>query len=440
MSYRLLPGQGIALLTALLLALKGPEPCAAQSPTMTLPEAIGVVTSTHPLVLQAEQGVAITEQQLELVRASRLPQVEAIGTYERIAPRPLMRLPFGDFPLMPNDNYNAMVQVQQLIYSFSPNTRRRNDILHQERKVQEYSLGELRQALALETVSAAYTLRFLDSALSINIQEQRTLEAHLQQVERLRNTGSALDYQKQATEVQLSKVQAQRMALISQQQLQQADLQALLGEDYPIGTRVQVIAQQFPILSDSAATLDYALENRNEIKAARAKREVALLETQMAHSSGNPVLAWRGTAGAKNGYPHRLTQMTLNYSIGLELRIPIYMGARTKVDTRISELKGRMGELEIEKARRQVIQQVRQRWAQRWAVQQQLAQYQRQTTLSQAAYRLAEVNFRAGAITNASLLEASTNVALSQLMAQKAQTDLQIATYALLQAIGYPLY
>jgi len=56
------------------------------------------------------------------------------------------------------------------------------------------------------------------------------------------------------------------------------------------------------------------------------------------------------------------------------------------------------------------------------------------------AYSLAEINFKAGAITNLDLLDAGNSVSDSQLILIKARIDLSVCNYRFQAAVGRKLY
>jgi len=69
-----------------------------------------------------------------------------------------------------------------------------------------------------------------------------------------------------------------------------------------------------------------------------------------------------------------------------------------------------------------------------------IEQYKLQLKQAQRALDLAEINYKAGAITNLDLLDATTSVSESQLLYLKSQIDYVASIYRLKAAIGDKLY
>ena len=136
----------------------------------------------------------------------------------------------GLFSFIPNNNYSASVNYEQLVYDFG-RTRQNIEFENENKAISEQTLEQVKQKLSLFAVNNFYTLVYLQAAIKIKDEQLAALNEHLAYVEKMMATGSATEYQVLSTKVKISTVESQKVDLIAALTAQQASLNSLLGND-----------------------------------------------------------------------------------------------------------------------------------------------------------------------------------------------------------------
>jgi outer membrane protein TolC len=152
----------------------------------------------------------------------------------------------------------------------------------------------------------------------------------------------------------------------------------------------------------------------------------------------NPSLNFVATGGFKNGYFNEYFQDVgeLNFAVGVGLKVPIFDANRSKY-TKIqanAELEGNQQETEL--TRRNITNEVVECRANAEAAQKKVKQSELQLQQALQAYDLADVSYKAGAITNLDLLDSYTALSESKLALFKTKVDYSVNLYRLKIALG----
>jgi outer membrane protein TolC len=122
------------------------------------------------------------------------------------------------------------------------------------------------------------------------------------------------------------------------------------------------------------------------------------------------------------------------------LHVPIYSASKTKHQLALQEAKQEELHYATEAEKRNVKQDVIQSIEDLKAAKLKIEQNEMQFHQAEEAYKLAEVSFNAGSITNLDLLDASTNLEDSKLELLKTKIDYLLAGYQLKHTTGERLY
>jgi outer membrane protein TolC len=146
------------------------------------------------------------------------------------------------------------------------------------------------------------------------------------------------------------------------------------------------------------------------------------------------------SGGAKNGYIPDLNQIRANYQVGVGLAVPIFDAYRTKYNLKQTESAINTLGYETESTKRSITAEVSDAMESVKSTLQKIDQYELQLEEARQAYSLAQISFKAGAITNLDLLDTNTTLSESSLLLLKAKIDHVSSIYRLKAALGERLY
>ena len=435
----------IRLLTIVILLFAGigSSFVTAQAPDSTvlpLDTVIARVVRTNPAIYQAKEGLTVSDARTDLIKSAYRPHVEASASYSRIGPVPSFDFPgLGNFKLYPEDNYSASVDYSQLIYDFGK-TAKSLDVEKVNHEIASLTVNMTKQQLALFTTEIYYNLAFLKSAVKISEEQLKVLNEHLDFIKKKQETGSATQYEILSTKVKISSIESRQVDLQTGITSQQAVLNSLLGNN--INTPLQVAAlsdmPSKPTVSDSLVS--YAMAHRFEIEMAKENEQKASLQYDIASAENHPTLGAFVSGGGKNGYVPDLYAFKANFVAGLSFKIPLFDGNIKKNKMILARTGIESSSYQTEITTRKISAEVVQANAACHSAAEKIDQYELQVKQAKEALKLANINYKAGTITNLALLDADNALSESQLMLLKARTDYAVSLSKLQAALGNLLY
>jgi outer membrane protein len=408
--------------------------------SLELKPLISAVIQTYPTVQQANEALNAADLKIALARTAYLPNADISGSITHIGPVPSFEFPgFGTFALAPENNINAALNLNQTVYDFG---KTRKSLKYEEANKTLSSLGieQVKQKLSLVVIGCYYSLLYYQEAITIKDEQLATLREHLKYVEKKNATGSATQYEILSTQVRITNVESQKTDILSALNLQLSYLNMLMGQ--PANTvhnvREELDPDMLPFVEDSLVSI--ALNNRNEMKIVQKRLLISQAYLGVVKSQDNPVLSAYANGGWKNGYVPNLDKLKANYAVGLGLRIPIFDASRTRVNVKLAGSAIQTNTYEVDLAKRNITNDVIENLNALKASIKKSEQFEMQLSQAKKALELAEINFKAGSLTNLDLLDAENSVSESQLMLLKAKIDKAISVYKLKAALGIDLY
>jgi outer membrane protein len=415
-------------------------PIPGANDSLSLQQILQQVNSSYPTVLKAQEAINSADAAVALARSAYFPDISGQADYTRLGPVSKLSIPMlGTFQLYPENNYNAEVDVRQIIYDFSK-TSRNVKMEKSGKTISEKSVDLVKQKLNLVTAISYYTLVYLQEALKIKNVQLDNLNDHLVFITKKKETGSATQYEILTTQVRISTAENQKVDIQVAIKTQQATLNSLLG--FPVNTVLKV-KQNLTLGSssiDSDSLVHFALQHRYEMIIAGLNEEHAALHLKVVKVQNNPVLDAFLSGGFKNGFFPNLNEPTPNYAAGVGLRIPIFDATHRKNNIRLANVEINVLKLETEQTRREISSEVYQNEAFLNASLQKIQQSNLQVRQAEEAFELAKVSFSSGVITNLDLLDAQTSAAESKVNLLKAKTDYAVSLARLNISIGRPIY
>ncbi len=393
------------------------------------------VIETHPSVLKAQEAMNAVEAGIGLAKAAWYPEIDLGAGYTRIGPVPSITIGGGSLDMAPANNFNTSLNIHQTIYDFSK-TGKSIQLAESNKQIAEKNTDLIKQKLAVLTITNYYTIVYLQEAIHIKEAQLGILEKHLDFVTRKKETGSATEYEILSTRVRISAAKNQQLDLETALDNQLAVLNALLGlpENTRIRVRNRLMIQPANVRYDSL--ISYATEHRNELMLVDLHQKQAELHFQSVKSENNPVLSAFASGGFKNGYFPDLNAERANYLAGLGLKVPIFSGNRHHNLLLMAESDINSIKQDMEQSRRDISSEVFQDAANLQASIRKISQSQLQLEQAEEARKLADLSFKAGALTNLDLLDSESLEAESRLNLMRARADYMINAAKLEIAIG----
>ncbi len=409
--------------------------------SLTLSGILNVVMNNYPTLEKAAKELDAANAKISLTKTAYLPDINFSTSYNRIGPVSSITFAGKDLELYPANVYNATISVNQNIYDFGKTAK--NVALDEKNKeMVQLTTDQTKQQLSMAVMGNYYSICFLQEAIQIKDDQLNTLNQHLQFVEKKEATGSATQYDILTTKVRISVIENQKTDLQTALQVQICQLNSFLGkpQNNPILLRQEVYVQDVIPTVDSLCNTAFA--NRNEMKIAHQKEEISHMRLNVIKVQNNPSLNFIANGGYKNGYFNADFEDTgkLNFMVGVGFKVPIFDANRSKYMKAQANAYVDESQLETEIIRRNITNEVVESRANAEAALKKVKQSELQLHQAMQAYKLAEVSYQAGTITNLDLLESYTALSESKLALFKTKIDYTVNLQKLKIALGQRIY
>jgi len=451
--YAAAPGL-IALCAAFVLgaaALAGAQAAGAQtanaqagasSVSLTVEEAVARALANQPSIQQAQSSLEAARARVGEAQSTYWPALSATGSWTHIEPDQSISIVLpglGSFSLVvPVDNYDVHLGVSQVITQFG---RRVDQVKVAESGVSSARIGveQAKTAVAYGTAQLFYGVLFLQQQAAALDSQYANLEEHLRVIEVREQTGSASRLEVLSTQVRMAALKGQQTDTRTQLARQLFALSQMIG--VPSGTKIELDGALQPgdAAADPDALVAQALERRTEVRQAAEAQRAAELTARLTLDSAFPTLSARGAVGWRNGLEPTPTDMTFNWSAGVNLNVPLFQGflaARS-----LEEMKSRVdaARAAAQAARLSVTTQVVQAWQDRQGARDQVAITANALDQARQMVDVAKVQYDIGVITNLEYLDAQTALETASLTNLGARYREVLSEYALRQATGEAL-
>jgi outer membrane protein TolC len=412
----------------------------AQADSVSLESLIKLVVTNYPSVNEGLENINSSDFKINLAKSNYLPDIVLNGSYTRLGPVSELEFPgLGLFQLYPANNYNASIDVRQNLYDFGK-TSSKLDLAIKDKELAKLNVEQIKQKLSLVTMNTFYNMLYLQEAIKIKEEQIKTLNDHLTFVQKKLATGSSTNYEVLATQVRITNAESQKTDLESAYSIQSSILNSLLNN--PEGTvynlKKEIISNNVEI--DNNKDIENALQKRDEINIAKQKELISQLNYNLIDKQDNPNLNLILSGGYKNGYIPDLNKLTANFVASLQFSFPLFDAFRTKNNLLIAQTSINSSKYETDITKRNITNEVIESNINLKSSLKKIEQFNMQVKQAGQALNLAQVNFKAGAITNLDLLDAETSFSESELLLLKAQIDFSINYYKAKLAIGEKLY
>ncbi|MHB9054585.1 MAG: TolC family protein [Paludibacteraceae bacterium] len=408
--------------------------------SLTLQQVLSSMLDNSPVLKKVDNDLQAAGAKISLTKTAYLPDVNLNGSYSHIGPVSSIAIPdMGKFQLFPADNYAVALNINENIYDFGRTNK--NVVLDlKNQNMIQMQAEQIKQRLSAIVINYFYNIGFLQEAVKIKDEQLNMLTEHLDFVQKKAETGSATQYEILTTKVKISAAENQKTDLLTALEVQTDQLNTYLNK--PLGNRfpVRINLQPVQIISSKDILLNKALENRIEMKMAKQKEEISKSKLDVISVQNNPSVNAFGTGGFKNGFIPDLNAPRANYAVGVGVKIPLFDANRSKyvriqVQSEIAD-----DEQDTELARQTISNEVTETRANAEAALKKINQSELQLNQAMEANKLAEVNYKAGSITNLDLMDSYTAVSESKLALFKTRLDYTMNLDKLKLALGETIH
>jgi len=311
-----------------------PVPLQAEPPRSTaplsLPELTEFALRNNPRTRQAWFAARAAAAGVGIERADLLPQVTA--GYGVTRTRPVSATSGDESPWQ--TRYGPSITLSYVLYDFGV---RENQIEAAEYRLLAANLSHNRvlQDVVLQVEQAYYLLLGLDALVRTNELSLKNSQTALEAVQKRRESGLATMADVYRVETQVA--QAQLNLTRSQGDLEKAKGQLAGAVGLPVDSalRIQTMSDQPQVreMTDAMSTLlERAKINRPDLVAAEAQARAARASADAIAKAGLPSIEVTGSS-AQTSFRDDRPNAT-SFSLGINLRIPLFSGFRDTYSTR----------------------------------------------------------------------------------------------------------
>jgi len=325
-----LPWQPTVPLPAIPVPPTTPQPSA--SAPLTLPELTEYALRNNPRARQAWFAARAAAAGVGIEQADLLPQLSGLFAASRV--RPVSATTGATSPWQ--NRYGPSVSLSYVIFDMARN----DQIEAAEYRLLAANLNQNRvlQDIIFQVEQAYFRVLGLDLLVRVNELTLKNLRTSLDAVARRRESGLATMADVYRAETQVA--QADLNLIRSRGELEKARGQLATAVGLSVDNTLQVrTLSELPQVRELTASLtdllDRARASRPDLIAAEAQTRAARASAEAASKATMPTIELAGAAGRTFFTDER--PAASNYSVGVNVRIPIFTGFRDRYSYRLAE-------------------------------------------------------------------------------------------------------
>ncbi len=337
-------------------------------------------------------------------------------------------------PLGSQDNYILRTSVQQTVFTWGKliNAYR---IAGLTLAAQKAAYEVARQQTKVQTIEAFYQTLLTEKTKELIKESYEQLKRHVQQVERLYESGLASRLDVMRAKLSLTSMANQVIQVENGITLAYAALYNLIGVSEKT---VLVLRSEFNVESldiDLSSVFDSALSNRPELNQLRQTLRIANLGVQIARTANLPTIFTQFNYDYKKpvGFNDRWGK-DWNATIGVSM--PIFTGLANYHKLKQAQSRYRQAALAVKMVEEGIKLEVQAALANLHQEQQNIAFQKENVAVAQEAFQLAEQRYNNGLLSNLEFLDIQLQLTQSRVAHLRALAGYTIARARLLRAIG----
>lgn len=403
----------------------------AQSVPVDLKEMVKQSFDHYAKIKAMETQQRIAASQVDIQKASRLPEINGQANYTHVYPVPKISLPGSDFIFqpVPSENVNAGVNIRQPLADFGRTT---SQIRQSQANVSLLGAqtNEVKEQIAYQVANVYLSISFLNDNIAVQEANIKLLEETETMVENKLKHGDAIDLDLLNTRVKLESYRNKKVDYQNELNKQLANLEYLTGEPLKDSIRAGFIWPETTVQADN----DFL--GNTTIKTSLEQEKIAALEVEFAKTQYKPSLYIDAATGMKNGFLPDVNTPKFNYNAGITLAVPIFHGKKLRMQEAIANQQVEVAKWNTLDVKNNLKKEVTQQQADVSANKERLLTADVLLQQAQRALQLAQSRYKNGVITYLDLQNAQTSMLEAQLSKIQYQYQLSIASLALLQLNG----
>lgn len=431
-----------ALSVALALTLYGPA--SAERISVSLEDGLQMAFERNEVLRTARSDVDRAGTFVRESVGDALPQVRASATFNRNWKLPTSILDGPDGPRRvtfgTRNNLNSSVTLRQSLYAGGGVAAGWRESRHFERASEE-SLREVRQAVHAEVETAYYDLLLAKELVRVSDLALKRARRNLRQVRLRRQAGRASRFDLLRAEVQVLELHPDSIRASRDLKLADITFKNLLGVD--VSTEVVLtgtfreratipLAGPEPLIESG---FEHRPDRRRQTHRINARRQAIRIE----QAGRMPTLDFVATGQLQvqsNTLDFTSDDVRRSWFTGLDLRLPIFDGLKTRASISRARIDLRRTELETENLDRNIRLDVHSAWLTFREAQDRLAAQARATELTAEGLRAAEAQYAEGLATQLEVTDAQLSLLRAETEHARAKRDRAVAIVGLERAVG----
>ena len=409
---------------------------ATSSDSLSLNDAIRMTLTNQPLIQQAIEQVNSIDAKVKEQKSSYYPVINAIGSYNRIGPVPSINFPGqGLFKLYPENNYDAHLSVNHDLYDFGRREAEVN-IAESYKTSAVDNVQLLKTNLAFATIQTYYSILFLEKSIAVTDTDIATLSHHIDLTNKKIESGTATEYDLLSTKVRIADYQSKKNDLLNELNKQYINLSHLTGQ--PAGENLKLMGKFLSVISEINvdSLTETAYKQRPEMQLAKDEERTARLKENVSKLGYLPIVGLHLSYGIKNGYIPNLDVLRGNWVAGVEVKVPVFNGFRTKNQEEEAKANRRSTETGLLNLKQQIKSEVEKAASDVNSNLKQIKIANDLVGLAKKSLLKAKAQYASGVGTNLDLLDAETRLADAEFLYLRSVYLNIIYSYNLKEAVG----
>jgi outer membrane protein TolC len=391
---------------------------AQENDSITLGIAVKSIIDNSRALRSAEDGELAAEARTGSAYSNYFPTITGTATFANIGPVTKLSLPMGSkmvsFQLYPDNNYDAHIGAEYLLYDFG----KRHTIFqtsHLGEQGAKIRSSSIRNAVAFQAVAQFSTLLIQELIIREKRVDSLTLERHLDFIKKKVENGSATEFDVLGTQVQLTSIQGELNNLNNEFIKNQIEFCELAGlSQNKLHLKGSFDSTYHAISTDSLLT--FAINNRSEIAALKLSEQAAALQLQMTRKEMSPSLVARANAGIKNGYTPEVNNPKFNWTAGAALQVPLFDGFKSKNHIKEAELKQDSLNQTSKDIQRRIRIEILKGIQDVNAAYTNMVISETNVKFANEAFRIANIQYESGTVTNLNVLDAEISLKVKRFL------------------------
>ena len=416
---------GLSFVLSLLSMKTSAQTQAIQDPQ--LQQLIQQSVSNYSKVKELEILYKSNDVNDEIIKSNWLPEVNADASYHYSVPSPSIDFPTASgpkaFQFAPYNNYNAQVNLNQLVYDFGK-TRARLQKSNADRKLNQDNIDILKNTIAYQVAQLYFSIGFLENAIKVQNGQISSLRENEKLIDAKVRNGDALEYDLLTTRVRIANASNKLSDLQSQVEKQYIMLRLFTGAEQKGKINTALAKNDLSLVTDPQAT-DW---KNTSLEAQRINHQLQGLDVDYKNAflMNRPTVYAQAAGGVKNGYQPEIERMRLSGIVGLGVNIPIFSGNKEHLQRKMVQINmdaTKQSLQTLEENIRKDLADVNEDYRN---LQVKLENTKLLVQQAQKAYDLAQVRFKNGLLTSAELVDAQSNVEDARLTQIQLEYQLQL--------------